>query len=306
MAFILGATQVASEMDVPAPGSATLVPMTAHASTGAPPSTPPVGKPLRLAATLLTAALLGVLAWRVAGVIWSIATPAPTATAPATRDAAGDWERARNLFGDADAAAATPTATASGIRLRGVYAVDGKTLSAAVVNTGGKRDIAVRVGDEIEKGVTLAAVEANHIEVSRGGVRERIALDRRVALHSSGAGGANIRGFKLNVTRTGPNAVSLSRSELNTTLQDPGQLAFTGRIGAGSGGGVRIDSAPTGSLPQKLGLLEGDVIKSLNGQAVNSAGDLARLYGQFGTLSSLRAEVSRGGQVVVMNLQITP
>lgn len=232
-------------------------------------------------------------------------TPAQRTAAAATAATAGDWERARSLFGDEGASAAT-AAHASGIRLRGVYAVDGKALSAAVVNTGGKRDIAVRLGEEIEKGVTLAAVEPDYVEISRSGVRERIELDRRIVAPGRGGPASTARGFRLNIANTGPNSFSLSRSELNTTLQDPNQLAFTGRIGTGAGGGVRIDSAPTGSLPQKLGLAEGDVIRSLNGQPVNSAGDLARLYGQFGTLSSLRAEVLRGGQIVVMNLQITP
>lgn len=276
-------------------------------------SSPAVAAPraVRLTATLLTAALLCVLAWMLAGMIWTLLTPAQRPAAAAVREGANDWERARALFGD-EAAAPTQAAAVntSGIRLRGVYAVDGKTLSAAVVNTGGKRDLTVRIGEEIEKGVTLAAVEADYIEISRGGARERIELDRRVVAQRGGSGGvggaANIRGFRLNVAKTGPNNYSLSRSELNNTLQDPNQLAYTGRIGTGSGGGVRIDSAPTGSLPQKLGLMEGDVIRSLNGQPVNSAGDLARLYGQFGTLSSLRADVMRGGQMMVMNLQITP
>lgn len=277
------------------------------------PSPPPaqVRGPVRLAAMLLTIALLCVLAWMLAGMIWSLLTPSQRPVAAPTQASAGDWERARALFGDEAAMPGQMAAVnTSGIRLRGVYAVDGKTLSAAVVNTGGKRDLTVRIGEEIEKGVTLAAVEADYIEISRGGARERIELDRRIVAQRGGSGGvggnANIRGFRLNVAKTGPNNYSLSRSELNATLQDPNQLAFTGRIGTGSGGGVRIDSAPTGSLPQKLGLMEGDVIRSLNGQPVNSAGDLARLYGQFGTLNSLRADVQRGGQVVVMNLQITP
>lgn len=278
------------------------------APTSLPTPAATIARPVRIAATLLTVALLVVLAWMLAGLIWTLLTPAQRPAAATASASAGDWERARALFGDeAGAPGQTAAANTSGIRLRGVYAVDGKTLSAAVVNTGGKRDIAVRVGEEIEKGVTLAAVEADYIEISRGGARERIELDRRiVAQRGSTAGGANIRGFRLNVAKTGPNNYSLSRSELNSTLQDPNQLAYTGRIGTGSGGGVRIDSAPTGSLPQKLGLMEGDVIKSLNGQPVNSAGDLARLYGQFATLSSLRADVMRGGQLVVMNLQITP
>lgn len=267
-----------------------------------------VARPVRVAATLLTAALLCVLAWMLAGMIWALLTPAQRPVAAAVQEGANDWERARALFGDEAAAPSQAAAVnTSGIRLRGVYAVDSKTLSAAVVNTGGKRDLTVRIGEEIEKGVTLAAVEADYIEISRGGARERIELDRRIVAQRGGVGGAaNIRGFRLNVAKTGPNNYSLSRSELNNTLQDPNQLAYTGRIGTGSGGGVRIDSAPTGSLPHKLGLMEGDVIRSLNGQPVNSAGDLARLYGQFGTLSSLRADVMRGGQMVVMNLQITP
>jgi general secretion pathway protein C len=314
MMCILGTTQQIGQVDVArctmmtsvlSSRSAKLAPMTSASAASTTPA--PISKTVRIAVALLTGVLVCILAWRVAGIIWTLLTPAPRNAAAEARDTSGDWERARNLFGDADSAAAsTAAANTAGIRLRGVYAVDGKTLSAAVVNTGGKRDLAVRVGDEIEKGVTLAAVEADYIEISRGGARERIELDRRIVAQRGGPGAANIRGFKLNVVRTGPNAVSLSRSELNTTLQDPNQLLYTGRIGTGSGGGVRIDSAPTGSLPQKLGLMEGDVIRSLNGQPVNSAGDLARLYGQFGTLSSLRAEVQRGGQTVVMNLQITP
>lgn len=263
---------------------------------------------LVLAARALTLLLLAVLAWQVAGRLWAwlAPAPAPSASAQASTGTASDWDHARRLFGDDAGSASTSTASQSGIRLRGVYAVDGKTLSAAVVNNGGKRDIAVRIGEEIEKGVTLATVEADYIEISRNGARERIELDRRIVAPRPGTGGpATARAFRLNVASTGPNAYSLSRSELNTTLQDPNQLAFTGRISSGNGG-VRIDSAPAGSLPQKLGLQEGDVIRSLNGQPVGSIGDLARLYGQFGSLNAVRADVSRGSQNVSLTLQITP
>jgi general secretion pathway protein C len=255
----------------------------------------------------LTLLLILLLAWQIAGRLWAWFAPEParTLSQAAANTSANDWERARRLFGD-EAGSGPAAANTSGIRLRGVYAVDGQTLSAAVVNNGGKRDLAVRIGEEIEKGVTLAVVEADYIEISRNGARERIEIDRRIIAPRPGTGGpASARGFRLNVASTGPNAYSLSRSELNTTLQDPNQLAFTGRISSGNGG-VRIDSAPAGSLPQKLGLAEGDVIRSLNGQPVSSIGDLARLYGQFGNLSAVRADVSRGGQNLSLTLQITP
>ena len=100
------------------------------------------------------------------------------------------------------------------------------------------------------------------------------------------------------------NNYSLSRNELNTVLQDPRQLNYLGRIGVHPSGGVRLEQAPAGSLPSKLGLKEGDVIKVVNGQPVNSPGDLARVYQQFSNMTQIRAEVLRGGVPMMVTYQI--
>ena len=264
----------------------------------------PKSLPHRLAA-LLTLLLLLVLAWQLAHWTWHFAAPRDAISSTTASNAPADWSAARRLFGDAPAA--STAASNTGIRLKGVFAVDGKTLSAAVVNTGGKRDVAVRLGEEVEKGVTLASVQPDHIEISRNGARERVDLDKRLVPPGPLRPGApGTRGFRINVANTGANQFSLSRSELNTTLQDPSQLTYTGRIGIAPQGGVRMDSAPAGSLPDKLGLKEGDVIKSINGQSVNSPGDLARLYGQFSSITNIRVEVVRGGNPVALNFQIQP
>ena len=65
-------------------------------------------------------------------------------------------------------------------------------------------------------------------------------------------------------------------------------------------------AAPPGSLAQKLGLQPGDVIKKVNGQAVASTGDLARLYTQFANLSLVQVEVQRGNAVVQLSYAIQP
>jgi general secretion pathway protein C len=253
---------------------------------------------------VLTFALLVVLGGQLAWWTWHFLAPSPAeapAAAPAT--IAVSPEAARRLFGEAPAAT-TAVSSNAGIRLKGVYAIDGKTLSAAVVNTGGKRDSAVRVGEEIQPGIRLASVHPDHIIISRAGMPERIDLERRTAALPSKPGGVDAQGFRLTVAAKGNNAYSLSRTELNNVLQDPRQMNYLGRIGMHPNGGVRLEQAPGGSLPSKLGLKEGDVIKNVNGQPVNSPGDLARLYQQFATLSQIRAEVIRGGAPMLLTYQI--
>lgn len=255
---------------------------------------------------LLVIALGGQLAWWA----WHFITPslrsAPFSTS-ITATSGEDVNRGRQLFGDAGASSGTVSAgTQSGIRLKGVFAVDGKALSAAVLNLGG-RDQAVRLGQEFSSGVTLAEVHADFVVVSRSGIRERVDLDRYGSPAAKQANATNatpVTQFRLNVASTGSNAYALSRQELNSVLQDPRQMAFTGRIGSVASGGVRVEDAPSGSLLDKLGIKTGDIITGINGQPINSQGDLVRLYQQFGTLASIRAEVRRGGAPVMLSYTI--
>jgi general secretion pathway protein C len=162
------------------------------------------------------------------------------------------------------------------------------------------------VDREVQKGVTLAEVKPEYVVISRAGARERIDLD----LPKSGGGKATASarnvGFKLNVARQGDNNYMISRKELDDALRDPNQLSYLGVIGVPQGGGVRMDAAPNGSLAQKLGLQAGDVIKKVNGQTVQSTGDLARLYQQFATISLIQAEVQRGQSTLQLSYAIQP
>ena len=255
----------------------------------------------------LTALLVVALSWQLAWWTWHFITPSlRMASFASTRATPTDMSLGRQLFGDSGPAPASGAVAAqTGIRLKGVYATDGKTLSAAVLNLG-VRDLAVRVGQELTPGVTLAEVHADYVIVNRSGARERIDLDR----YDNRGGKTTVAAsapvtFRLNVASTGTNAYSLSRQELNSVLQDPRQqVFFNGRLSAAANGGVRIDDVPTGSLLDKIGLKAGDTITGINGQPMNSQGDLVRLYTQFGTLASIRAEVRRGGAPVVLTYAI--
>jgi general secretion pathway protein C len=256
-----------------------------------------------LLGTAVTVALTLVLAWQLAHWTWVFIAPAPRTAAPdASRPV--DLAAIARLFGAA-APAENPVVDSLGLKLKGVIAPDGGPIASAIFSTGTGRDIAVFVNRDITPGVKLVEVDPDHVVVSRGGARSRIDLEAPRAGTKAAAAG-RVLGFKLNVAHSGANNYSLSRRELDQALRDPNQLGYLGQIGMPPGGGVRMEAAPNGSLAQKLGLQRGDVIKKVNGQAVASTGDLARLYTQFATTSAIQAEVQRGATTVQLTYAIQP
>jgi general secretion pathway protein C len=256
------------------------------------------------AGTLLTIALVLVLAFQLA--YWTWVFVAPQRSSPAADGAATtvDLAAIARMFG-APPPAGSGTASSSGLRLKGVVAPTPGVAASAIFSAGAGKDIAVYLDREVQPGVKLIQVHPDHVIVARAGVEERIDLEapRSTAAKSPGAG--RQAGFRLNVARTGNN-FALSRKELDDALRDPHQLGYLGALGTPPGGGVRMEQAPPGSLAGKLGLQPGDIIKRVNGQAVAYQGDLARLYTQFGTLSSIQAEVQRGGSTLQLNYTVQP
>jgi general secretion pathway protein C len=264
-------------------------------------ATPPRTRAGRLAANLLTAACVIGAAWFAAKAAWIVLAPAvpPAGAAPPV---SVDLAAAASVFGGKAAAGGAVARATGGLRLKGVVAPSPGRTAGAIFNTGATRDLAVPLGGEVQAGVKLAEVNRDHVIVTRNGVRERIDLETRMAVSPQGAA-QQASGFKLSVARAGTNAFTFARKDLDNALKDPQQMGYLGRIGQGTNG-VRLEEAPPGSLARKLGLEPGDVVKRINGQAVNSPGDLARLYQQFSTLAQIQAEVQRGSSTVQLTYNI--
>jgi general secretion pathway protein C len=250
--------------------------------------------------TFIVAALVIVLAYQLAHWTWTFATP-PAIASSAPSSQAADLGTAAKLFGGS--ASQATTGTSSTLRLKGVVAPTPGVAASAIFSTGSGRDVSIFVDGEVQPGVKLKEVHPDYVILARTGIDERIDLEQRKGGTASSQP-ARMVGFKVNVARTGANNYTFSRKELDDALRDPNQLNYLGQIGMPPGGGVRMEQAPPGSLAQKLGLQPGDIIKKLNGQPVASTGDLARLYTQFNTLSSVQAEVQRGGATVQLTYAI--
>jgi general secretion pathway protein C len=254
--------------------------------------------------TVIVVALTLALAWQLAHWTWVFFAPAPVAS-DVDREDPVDLAAVARLFG-AEPPDAANASVGGSLKLKGVVAPTPEGPASAIFSTGSGRDISVFIGREIQPGMKLVEVMPDHVIVTRAGERARIDLEKPSPSPAKSQAPGRGVGFKLNVARTGASNFSLSRKELDDALRDPNQLNYLGQIGIPPGGGVRMESAPNGSLAQRLGLRPGDVIKKVNGQSVASPGDLARLYQQFATLSLIQAEVQRGSQTLQLSYSIQP
>lgn len=254
--------------------------------------------------TILTLILLVILAALLARWTWFFMQPKESA-APIQGSSMLDLNSAAanvvnaHIFGVAGETRSPDSAQVStlNVRLKGVFAFDQETPAFAIVNTGAKDDQPIKAGDEIMSGVVLDGVYPGHILIKRGGVIERVNLEERAGGGAVAAPRSQIRPIPPPAAAApAPSNFNLSRSEVQKSLQDPKQLANLGRVNANPGGGVLVEEVPPGSMAQQLGLQPGDVIRTVNGNAVNAPTDLGRLYQRVGESGQVRVEGTRGGK----------
>lgn len=134
-------------------------------------------------ADLLELVLVAMFAVGLAHWTWLAATPrvagAPTALADVA-DAPRGALVARHLFGAARAegAAAGSASVATGFTLLGVFSGREPGAGRAILGRQGSRPVSVAVGEEIAEGVELQEVHPDHVIILRGGVLERVELER--------------------------------------------------------------------------------------------------------------------------------
>jgi len=136
---------------------------------------------LVLSLTLAALALLGgVLAYWT----WAWFAPRSEPRLQVSSIDTGSTAAAGTLFGRAVGEVAVKTGIA--IRLLGVVAASGGRKGNAVVQVDGRQILAVSEGGDIEPGVRLAEVHADHVILERGGIREILTLpEPRASLPAS-------------------------------------------------------------------------------------------------------------------------
>lgn len=275
--------------------------------------------------------LIVVLAWLTAGLIWQLfapRSPAPVAAPSAivAPVASLDMSALNALFSEQSEQAVSLSSL--GLKLRGVIAT--VSPAAAIFERPGSPAMAVKTGEEVEGGVRLVEVNADHAILDNRGRRERIDLDAKPAAEGLTAYTAASAPPPLvaqgmpppppapqNQVRPGRavpigpqgggregDVRTLSRQALAAGMQSLNVNDWTrGLNDAPGNAGVLVDNAAAQPLAGPLGLQSGDVLTSVNGTALQRAADISSLYSAFSRAKNVNIELLRNG--TPMNLRFS-
>ena len=191
-----------------------------------------------------------------------------------------------NIFGaigvKAPVQGPTPTpkpAAQSNLSLAGTFIQRGQVPYAIIEETKKKDQDVFNIGDKIFDGPILKAIFSDRVEINRNGSIEVLRLDDMM---SSGSGGEG-------VSSGGDNQFTVDEAEVSKALENLPLLLTQARavpyFKDGKSIGLRLFAIRNDSLFEKIGLKNGDILKTING---NSLADLTQAIKLFETLKQER------------------
>lgn len=217
--------------------------------------------------------------------------------------------------------AATPdlvapqTVTASNLTLFGITINQATGGGSAIIAGADGVQNSVVVGGDVEPGARLVGVSFDQVLIDCGGAREVLYLDQdRAKAAASASQAQNAASAPIGTGPATPPAASpfatpapapppVQGADVSPAAVRSG-IGFAPRQANGQVTGVVVRPQGDGQVFSQAGLRAGDVIRAVNGQAIRSAGDLARLQSQLAPGARLSLEVERGGGVSTVALTL--
>ena len=266
----------------------------------------------KLTFTVLISSQLAVFTWMFLApstLVLSEPTRAKGAAVVAQNDSIADM----HIFGDATVAVVevpkeldAPT-TRLRLALLGVMAASTAENSSAIIAPKGGAGKNYRIGDVVQGRTKLAAVQQDQVILDSNGKLEALKFElagkqgiQQSSKPTPAQRRAQTRGsFKERFSgiRTPADAVQLLKDEVSN---DPaGALRKMGLEASGNGSGYKVSSS--GSMLTQLGLRPGDIILSVNGQALGNLEDDQVLLEEVTNSGQARLEIQRGNGRFVVN-----
>jgi general secretion pathway protein C len=247
--------------------------------------------------TLLELALLALIALQCARLIWTAVTPVGpvgdwrgTGTDPALPATAvlGGFDPFFRLGG----AGGPVTVTSLNLKLFGIRQDQASGRGSAIIAGSDGQQRSIAVGEEIEPGVTLKAVDFDSVTISRGGADEQLFMDQS-------QGTATVAPPAIPSTAPPPVVVQPIPSIAPAVPAPPPQIGMQPRMNGSQLTGVTVRPQGNGDGFRALGLAPGDVVVSVNGRRIRSPEQMRTMAAE---LASPRVilQVERDGKVMAL------
>lgn len=241
---------------------------------------------LRLAINVFESIVIAGLAWQLAQLGWTIATPvtplgdwqpAPRQTVVADRSVMGSFDPFFRAATDEGGPISSLSLVLAGTR---VDNVSGR--GSAIIATQEGVQSSFGVGETIEPGVVLVAVGFDSATITRGGVTEKLFIDQS-------AGGTPV---------TPGDAMTVPAATGTALAAD---ITVTPRLQGGALTGYVLTPKASGAAFAAAGLQPGDVLVGVNGATVTSLKDAAGLTSQLDA-GGIDISVERAGRPVTLRI----
>lgn len=279
-----------------------------------------------IALRVVSLLVVGSIAWALAALTWRLVgwddgrtEVAVAESLPSLGAAAGgpDPDVARIVglapFGGGAATTGGLPASTLGLVLKGVLSAYPASASTALIAVGEGQAAIYGIGQSPTANAVIEAIEVDHVILNVGGTRERLDFPQPVVAPVDPS--APAPGSGITVTPVAPGGASPPppvAASTNTgsgsamSAPSPAQTAAGTAAAAGvsaTSAGYRIGPNPSPEL-RRFGLQAGDVIESLNGQAVSGASSDQALLEQARGAGQARVVVNRDGRRLTLTFSL--
>ncbi|MGH7786654.1 MAG: type II secretion system protein GspC [Candidatus Binatia bacterium] len=223
----------------------------------------------------------------------------------------------RDIFNSAPPPAApvpveAPQVTPLKLKLWGVALYQTGNSYSIIEDLGARKQGVYGINAEVPGGATVKAIEWDKVILARNGKDEILELSSVTAgLAKAGpapAAAAAPAGNTGTIQMTAENEFLVPRTEVDSALENMSQLFTQIRavphFEGGQSVGFRLFAIRRGSLFDRIGLKNGDIIRSINGSEMNDPSRAVALLQELRDSSDLQVEVTRNQQPQTLTYNI--
>jgi len=210
----------------------------------------------------------------------------------------------RGIFGDgkAPSSGAAAAETYSAYTLIGT--IEGDYFSGAVLADATNQQTFYRLDQRLPDGARIVKVKRDRVSIKRSdGVIVEIQLvdDTKIVNIARAVPGSGIRKVGDGKFMVDQREIASSTENLNQVLTQARALPY---IEAGKTVGFRISEIVPGSIYEKIGLVNGDVVQRVNSQDVDDPGKFFQMYQGLKDEKSISIDLLRNGQRQSLNYDV--